>query len=138
MKKVLLFLGLFTLICIGGYVGYTHIATVEEPVESSVEHTRYAIQGRYNGYFIWEDTTGNLWKYRTATVSNQEVYIGMPVYICLDDNATPDNLYDDKVLGIVFDRETAIYDELEASLSESFDLERDGNDIHIQSIKVVK
>ena len=56
----------------------------------------------------------------------------MPVYICFDDAGTPDNIYDDIVLGVVYDRETAIYDSLEVSLSQSFELERDGNIIHIK------
>ena len=55
----------------------------------------------------------------------------MPVYICFDDAGTPDTIYDDEVLGLVYDRETAIYDQLEDALSESFDIERNGNNIHI-------
>ena len=78
------------------------------------------------------DTTGNLWEYTTEVVSKQQVYIGMPVYICFDDAGTPDNIYDDIVLGVVYDRETAIHDSLEVSLSQSFELERDGNIIHIK------
>ena len=100
--------------------------------EPEPEHTRYVMQGRCYEHNIWEDTTGNLWEYTTDVVSKQQVYIGMPVYICFDDAGTPDNIYDDEVLGIVYDRETAIYDSLEASLSESFTIKRDGNIIHIK------
>lgn len=95
------------------------------------EHARYVMQGRCYERNIWEDTTGNLWKYTTDAVSKVPVYDGMPVYICFDDAGTPDNIYDDEVLGLVYDRETAIYDSLEASLSDAFELERDGNKIRI-------
>lgn len=95
------------------------------------EHTRYVMQGRCYERNIWEDTTGNLWEYTTDAVSKVLVYDGMPVYICFDDAGTPDNIYDDEVLGLVYDRETAIYDSLEASLSDAFELERDGNMINI-------
>ena len=40
---------------------------------------------------------------------------------------TPDDIYDDEILGLVLDRETAIYDNLEEELSENFTVERDGN-----------
>ena len=96
------------------------------------EHNRYVMQGRCYERNVWEDTTGNLWKYTTEVVSKQQVYIGMPIYICFDDAGTPDNIYDDIALGVVYDRETAIHDSLEVSLSQSFELERDGNIIHIK------
>lgn len=95
------------------------------------QHTRYVAQGRYYADDICEDSSGNLWEYSATTVSNIEVYDGMPVYICFDDAGTPSNIYDDEVLGLVYDRETAVYDELESALSESFELRRDGNNIHI-------
>ena len=56
----------------------------------------------------------------------------MPEYICFGDVGTPDNIYDDEVLGLIYDRETAIYDSLETSLSEVFAVERDGNNIRIK------
>ena len=96
------------------------------------EHTRYVMQGRCYERNVWEDTTGNLWEYTTDVVSKQQVYIGMPVYICFDDAGTSDNIYDDIVLGLVYDRETAIYDSLEVSLSEAFEIERNGNIIRIK------
>lgn len=99
--------------------------------EPEVEHTRYALQGRYYADGICEDINGNLWGYTADMVSKQQPYDGMPVYICFDDAGTPDNIYDDEVLGLVYDRETAIYDSLETSLSEVFAVERDGNIIHI-------
>lgn len=57
-----------------------------------------------------------------------------PIFALFDDNGTPDNIYDDEILGVVLDRETAIYDELETALSSDFALERQGNDIKL-SIK---
>lgn len=97
-----------------------------------VEHNRYVMQGRYYTDHICEDTNGNMWEYTTTTISNIDVYDGMPVYICFDDAGTPDNIYDDEVLGLVYDRETAVYDELENTLSEAFVVERDGNHIRIR------
>lgn len=96
-----------------------------------VEHTRYALQGRYYTNNICEDINGNIWDYTTTTISNTDVYDAMPVYICFDDAGTPDNIYDDEVLGLVYDRETAIYDDLEAVLSESFEVKREGNSFHV-------
>lgn len=100
--------------------------------QPEVEHNRYVMQGRYYTSNICEDTNGNMWKYSTTTVSNTDVYDSMPVYICFDDAGTPDDIYDDEVLGLVYDRETAIYDELESTLSEAFVVERDGNHIRIR------
>lgn len=100
--------------------------------EPEPEHTRYVMQGRCYERNVWEDTTGNLWEYDTDTVSKVPVYDNMPVYICFDDAWTPGNIYDDIVLCVVYDRETAIYNKLETSLSESFTIERDGNIIHIE------
>ena len=59
----------------------------------------------------------------------------MPIWVGFDDNGTPDNIYDDIILGLVYDRNTAIYDDLETALSDSFELERDGNNIHIEGVK---
>lgn len=97
-----------------------------------VEHVRYTMQGKYYTVGICEDINGNVWEYSTDTISKLNVYDAMPVYICLDDAGTPDNIYDDIVLGLVYDRETAIYDQLEETLSESFTIERVGNTIHIK------
>lgn len=101
-------------------------------VEPEVEHTRYALQGRYYVEGVCEDVNGNIWDYTTDTVSKLQPYDGMPIYICFDDAGTPDNIYDDEIIGIVYDRETAIYDNLETSLSESFTIKRDSNVIHIE------
>lgn len=100
--------------------------------EPESEHAQYILHGRYYERNVWEDTTGNLWEYDTDTVSKQPVYVGMPVYICFDDAGTSDYIYDDIVLGLVYDRETAIYDGLEATLSDVFTIECTGNKIRIK------
>ena len=59
----------------------------------------------------------------------------MPVWIAFEDNGTPEDVTDDIILGLVYDRETAIYDELEAALGDKFELEREGNNIRIGGTK---
>ena len=46
-----------------------------------------------------------------------------------------DDITDDIILGLVYDRNTAIYDDLETALSDKFELERDGNNIHIKEVQ---
>ena len=123
----------------------TLIATAEMPqkrvVEVEVEsnevqpHTRYTAYGRYytDGTVITDD--GNEWGYTTDTISDKTPTDNMPVWIGFDDNGTPDNITDDIVLGLVYDIHTAIYDALETELSKEFELERDGNKIHIGGTK---
>ena len=60
-----------------------------------------------------------------------ESYDHQPIFALIDDNGTPDHIYDDEVYGLVLDRETKVYDELEAALSDSFVVERNGNVISI-------
>lgn len=45
----------------------------------------------------------------------------MPVWVGFDDNGTPNNITDDIILDLVYDRETA--------LSDKFELERNDNNI---------
>lgn len=107
--------------------------------EPEPEHTRYTVNYcRYytDGTIITSD--GMIWGYSTDTISDELPYDGMPVVMALDDNGTPDIIEDDIVLGLVYDRKTAIYDCLESELSEAFKLDRNENNIRIQSIKVVK
>jgi hypothetical protein len=100
-----------------------------------VESQRYTAYGRYytDGTVITND--GNEWGYTTDSISDQTPYDAMPVWIAFDDNATPDEITDDIIIGLVYDRETAIYDELETELGDEFELERDGNNIRIQTLK---
>ena len=99
------------------------------------EPTQYTAYGRYytDGTVITND--GNEWSYTTDTISDQTPTDAMPVWIAFNDNGTPDSVEDDIILGLVYDRETAVYDDLEAALGDAFELERDGNNIKIGGIK---
>ena len=112
---------------IGFIIGVETHKTTEPKV-----HTRYTAYGRYytNSTVITND--GNIWDYSTDTISDKTPYDTMPIWIGFDDNATPDRVEDDIILGVVYDRETAIYDALEIALSDEFELEREGNNIRIQ------
>ena len=107
---------------------------VEVELNEVQPHTRYTAYGRYytDGTVITND--GNEWSYSTDTISDKTPYDTMPVWIGFDDNGTAD-ITDDIILGLVYDRETAIYDALETALSDEFELERDGNNIHIGGTK---
>ena len=108
--------------------------TKSEP-KVEVEHTRYTAYGRYYTDSTVITNDGNEWGYGTDTISDIAVYDGMPIWIGFDDNGTPTDITDDIILGLVYDRNTAIYDDLETALSNSFELERDGNNIHIKEVK---
>ena len=99
-----------------------------------VEHTQYTAYGRYytDGTVITND--GNEWEYHTDTISDKTPTDDMPVWIGFDDNGTAD-ITDDIILGLVYDRNTAIYDQLETALSNEFAIERDGNNIKIKGEK---
>ncbi len=100
-----------------------------------VESQTYTAYGRYytNGTVITND--GNEWAYYTDTISDKTPTDAMPVWVGFDDNGTPNNIYDDIILGLVYDRNTAIYDELETVLSADFELERDDNNIRIMTLE---
>lgn len=119
---------------VAGYIFSTesHKSTAPQP---QVESTQYTAYGRYytNGTVITND--GNEWSFSTDTISDKTPTNHMPVWIAFDDNATPNDITDDTILGLVYDRHTAIYDELETTLSDSFELEREGNNIHIKEVK---
>lgn len=105
----------------------------EEPAPA--EATRYTAYGRYytDGSVITND--GNEWSFSTDVISEQPSYDNMPVWVAFEDNGTPDDITDDIILGLVYDRETAIYDELETALGDKFELEREGNNIRIGGTK---
>lgn len=115
--------------CVFGIESHKEVDVVQE-----VEHTRYTAYGRYytEGTVITND--GNEWSYSADTVSDKAPYDAMPVWIGFDDNGTTD-ITDDIILGLVYDRETAIYDALETALNDEFELERDGNNIQIGGMK---
>lgn len=119
MKKVLI--ALLALTCLTGCS------------KTETEHTSRIVSARYYtcGEVITED--GNAWGYSQDVISEKESYDNQPVFAVFDDNGTPDDIYDDEILGLTFDRETAIYDELEKALSESFAIERNGNRISISN-----
>lgn len=108
--------------------------TQEETIPQ-VESQQYTAYGRYytDGTVITND--GNEWEFSTDTISDKTPTNAMPIWIGFDDNGTPDEITDDIILGLVHDLNTAIYDELESALSDSFELEREGNNIHIGGMK---
>lgn len=61
------------------------------------EHTMYIVSGHYYacGEVITED--GNVWGY----VSGTSDYDNKPVNVLFDDMGTPDNIYDDEIVGLV-------------------------------------
>ena len=132
IKKILALLGLGAIIITCS--GCTQKAKVNElepaPVPAPVEAKRYMTTGRYydNGSVITKD--GNVWGYQTEIISDKESYDNEPVYVVFDDNGT-ETIYDDAIIGLVLDMETAIYDALETKLSSAFEIERDGNNIRI-------
>lgn len=135
MKKIVA----LTLI-VGAFLMTTGCAKAEAPNINlvsilDVESQRYTAYGRYytDGTVITND--GNIWEYSTSSISDKTAYDGMPVWVGFDDNSTPDNITDDIILGLVYDRNTAIYDELEDALGDKFQLERNNNNIHIGGIK---
>ena len=113
-----------------------HRVAIEPQVEVETKpHIRYTAYGRYytDGTVITNDGNDSLWwEYSTDTISDKTPYDNMPVWIGFDDNGTADDITDDVILGLVYDRETAIYDALETALSDEFELERDGNNIRIE------
>lgn len=129
MKKLL------TLALAGAMCLTTIGCTKAEAPTPEPEHIRYTTYGRYytNGTVITDD--GNIWEYTTDTISDRTPTDAMPVWVGMDDNGTPDKVEDDIILGLVYDINTAIYDELETALSAEFELERDGNNIKIGGTK---
>lgn len=132
MKKLIALLGVSLLLA--GCQSKTEPAPepMTEPVQQvEVQHESYIVSGRYytGGTVITED--GNAWGYTQDIISEEPSYDNEPVYAVFDDNGTPDNIYDDTIRGLVLDKYTAIYDELETALSANFTVERNGNDLHI-------
>ena len=122
MRKILTF-------ALAATMSLTVGCTTTKEKAQSAQYTAY---GRYytNGTVITND--GNEWIYSTDIISNKIPCDGMPIWIGFDDNATPNDITDDIILGVVYDRETAIYDELETALGDTFEIERKENNIHIK------
>lgn len=121
MKRIIALIGIAMLL--GGCQG--------KSAEPEPEHTTYIAQGRYYicGEVVTED--GNVWNYSQDIISERESYDYEPVFALIDDNGTPSEINDDEIYGVVLDRETEIYDELERELSKAFVVERTGNIISI-------
>ena len=106
--------------------------------QQEAEHNRYTAYGYYyiDGTVITDD--GNEWDYMTDSISNHEPYDGMAVMVGFDDNGTTDDITDDIILGLVWDKTTSIYDKLEDALSDKFKVDRNGNDLKISPKEVNK
>lgn len=123
IKKIILAL-------LGASLFLTGCGEVPEQEKPALESKTYIMSGRYytNGELFTED--GNVWDYSQDVISEKPSYDNEPVFALLDDMGTG-NKFDDEVLGLVLDVETAIYDELEVALSEEFSVVRDGNNLHL-------
>jgi hypothetical protein len=91
MKKLLI--AVLAGLCLTG-------CTVAEP-EVSVEPIMYITSGHYytSGEVITDD--GNIWGYSQDIISDAPSYDDEPVYVLMYDAGTPDNIYDDEVVGLV-------------------------------------
>ena len=123
MKKIIAIL-LLSSLCLAG-CGEAPEQNAQKP-----ESKTYIMSGRYytDGELFTDD--GNYWEYSQDIISSKPSYDSEPVFALINDMGTT-NKFDDEVLGLVLDRETAIYDELEVRLAEEFSVERDGNQLHI-------
>ena len=110
----------------------TGCASNDTSVDSTtIDSNNYITQGRYytDGRVITTD--GNEWAYQTDAISDSPAYNSEPVYVVFSDEGTPENIYDDAIIGLVLDKETEIYDRLEDELSKEFTIERSDNNIRI-------
>lgn len=84
MRKLII--TMLTILCLVGN---------SKPVPTS-EHTMYIVTGHYyaSGEVITED--GNIWGYTDGAIDNNQ-----PVNVLFDDMGTPDNIYDDEIVGLV-------------------------------------
>lgn len=126
MKKIIALLSIAMLLT--GCQEQSEPCQETEPV---VTHTSYIVSGRYytSGKVVTSD--GNIWDYSQDIINEKDSYDNEPVFAAFDDNGTPDNIYDDEIYGLALDMETEIYDKLEAELSKTFVVEREGNNLHI-------
>ena len=102
-----------------------------------IQSERYTVTNcRYYTNGTVETSDGMLWDYATEIISNVPAYNGMPVVMCMDDKGTAETIEDDIVLGLVYDRMTAIYDEIAAELNKgNIEYERNGNHIRVKSVE---
>ena len=92
MKKLLIIM--LACLCLCG------CNVVDEPIESA-EPVTYIVAGNYytSGDVITED--GNVWGYSQDIISEAPSHDNQPVYVLMYDAGTPDNIYDDEVVGLV-------------------------------------
>lgn len=134
MKKALLIATLATFLMGCGKVEIAEETQAEVIVvpETRVAENR-VVYGRYytDGTVVTAD--GNEWGYFAEEISEKTPYDGMPIAVVLNDSGTIE-IEDDFIKGVVFDRETAIYDELEDQMktNENWTVTRTGNDIRIK------
>lgn len=129
MKKALV--TVLTLATLAGLTGCTRTPEPEPPATV----TKYITRARYTAPQL-TTADGNLWSYDGAVQGEnipEHHQTNTPVYAVFHDNGTPDELTDDVVCGLVFDRETAIYDDLYQTFSNDpyFTVDREGNTLHI-------
>lgn len=131
MKKTLALALILGALILSGCGATTSGSAPEPTAEPKAENKFYTASGRYyvNGIVITED--GNEWGYSQDVISEKESYDDEPVFVVFDDKGTPGDIYDDAILELILDRETAIYDALEVALSEEFTVERNGNRLEI-------
>lgn len=103
LKTTAITLVIATVLAVGLHIGISQVDTTE--VETP--HNKYTAYGRYytDGTVITND--GNEWAYSTDLISNQIPTNDTPVWVGFDDNGTPNDITDDIILGLVYDRETA-------------------------------
>jgi hypothetical protein len=91
MKKLLI--AVLAGLCLTG-------CAVAEP-EVSTEPMMYIASGHYytSGEVITDD--GNIWGYSQDIISDVPGYDDEPVYVLFYDAGTPDNIYDDEIVGLV-------------------------------------
>ena len=67
----------------------------------NTEHAVYMMPGHYYvvGEVITED--GNIWAYSQDIIGDEPSYDNKPVYVLLYDAGTPNNIYDDEIVGLV-------------------------------------
>ena len=72
-----------------------------QEAEANAEPTMYIMSGIYyaSGEVLTED--GNIWGYSQDVISEAPSYDNEPVYVLVYDVGTPDNIYDDEIVGLV-------------------------------------
>ena len=144
-RKVIMIFCLISFVLIGCNKFDTKEAEIEVAIEevsasremeSETETESETIRldyGRYftNGTVITSD--GNEWGYTTTEISGKEPYDGMPIIVIFSEAMEIEN---DIIKGVIYDRETAIYDALENEMGTCTDWEvtRNGNEIRIEIV----